>query len=99
MGKFLKSLTDGSLRCKYCGDKECNCMEDGITTIKIIGVWKYDTCPNSVLVQPAKQILPNGKKIPSGLKLWIPKNKIVGIDELLKKMGVDNDFLNRLRFD
>jgi len=99
MSKFLRSLTDGSLRCKYCGDKECNCMEDGMTTIRIIGCWEFPDSPWSILVQPAKQTLPNGKKIPSGHKIWIPKDKCFGIDSLLKKMGVDNSFLNKLRFD
>jgi hypothetical protein len=74
-------------------------MEDGITTVKIVGVWMYDTAPGSYLVQFAKQKLPNGKQIPSGYKLWIPTDSVSGIDELLKKMGVDNDFLNKLRFD
>lgn len=99
MGKYLRSLVDGSLRCKYCGDKECDCMEDGITTIRIISVWKYSDAPWAILVQPAKQTLPNGKKIPSGHKIWIPTDKYYGIDTLLKKMSVDNSFLNRLRFD
>ena len=99
MSKFLRSLTDGSLRCRYCGDKECNCMEDGITTVNFTAIWKYGEKGTSILVQLAKQKLPNGKKIPSGHKIWIPMNKVTGIDELLKKMGVDNDFLNRLRFD
>jgi len=74
-------------------------MEDGITTINIISIWKYGDKGNSLLVQPAKQTLPNGKKIPSGYKIWIPTSKVHGIDELLKKIGVDNDFLNKLRFD
>jgi hypothetical protein len=50
MSKFLRSLTDGSLRCKYCGDKECNCMEDGMTTIRIIGCWEFPDSPWSILV-------------------------------------------------
>ncbi len=74
-------------------------MEDGITTVSIIGVWKYDHVPYSCLVQLAKQTLPNGKKIPAGQKIWIPTKAITGIDEILKEMGIDNDFLNKLRFD
>ena len=99
MSKFLRSLADGSLRCRYCGDKECDCMEDGVTTVKIIAIWKYGDKGTSFLVQLAKQKLPNDKQIPSGYRIWIPQKAIHGLDELLKKIGLDNDFLNRLRFD
>lgn len=99
MSKFLRSLTDGSLRCRYCGDKECNCMEDGVTTVRFIAIWRYGDKGTSILLQLAKQTLPNGKKIPSGYKIWIPLKNMHGIDELLKKVGLDNDFLNKLRFD
>lgn len=99
MSKFLRSLADGSLRCRYCGDRECDCMEDGITTVKIIAIWNHKDHPYASWVQLAKQKLPNGKQIPSGKRIWIPVKHIHGIDELLKKMGVDNDFLNKLRFD
>lgn len=99
MGKFLRSVSDGSLRCRYCGDSECNCMEDGITSINFITIWRYGDNGTSVLLQPARQTLPNGKKIPSGLKIWIPLGEVYGIDEYLKKAGINNDFLNKLRFD
>jgi hypothetical protein len=104
MGKFLRSLTDGSLRCKYCGDEQCICMEDGITILKMISIWEY---PNkyrlngdpSIFVQLAKQKLPNGKQIPSGQKVFIPKGAMINKDDLLKTITLTNDFLNRLRFD
>jgi hypothetical protein len=99
MGKFLKSLTNGSLRCKYCGDTDCNCMEDGATAINIIAIYKYSAHPFAWLVHLAKQKLPNGKKIPSGTKIWIPTKNIHSVDDVLKKIGIDNDFLNKLRFD
>ena len=99
MGKFLRNLTDGSLRCKYCGDKECNCMEDGWTEVDIIAVWRYGDKGTSTLIQLAKQTLPNGKKIPSGYRLWIAQKDQLNLDPLLKKMTLKNDFLNKLRFD
>jgi len=97
MGKFLRSLTDGTLRCRYCGDGECNCMEDGQTELTIIAVWIEKE--HATLVQFRKQVLPNGKKIPSGYKVWIKKKSIYGIDAVLKTILIDNDQINRLVFD
>lgn len=97
MGKFLRSLTDGSLRCKYCGDKECNCLEDGKTKVGIIKV-----CAESEwawLVRFRKQVLINGKKIPSGSEVWIPKKYTYGIDYILKTIIIDNIQINKLVFD
>jgi hypothetical protein len=74
-------------------------MEDGITTVNFIAIWKYGDKGTSMCVQLAKQKLPNGKKIPSGHKLWIPLSVIHGCDDNLKKMGIDNSYLNKLRFD
>jgi len=74
-------------------------MEDGITTINIIAVWRYGSNGTSILVQPARQTLPNGKRIPSGQRIWIPTKHMHGLDPLLKKIGVDNEFLNKLKFD
>lgn len=99
MGKFLRSLSDGSLRCRYCGDNMCNCLEDGMTSVGFICIWKYNEWGTSILIQLAKQTLPNGKKIPSGYKIWIPTKSFSGIDDILKKVGIDNDFINKLRFD
>jgi hypothetical protein len=99
MGKFLRSLSDGSLRCKYCGDKNCDCMEDGTTSVNFTKLWQYNEWGTAVLIQLSRQILPNGKRIPSGYRIWIPSSRYTGIDVLLKKIGIDNDFLNRLRFD
>ena len=102
MGKFLRSLTDGSLRCKYCGDSECLCMEDGLTKVGIVGVYNYynkETKYTSTFVQFRKQVLPNGKKIPSGAKIYIPSKECGDIDEVLKTITLTNDFINKLRFD
>jgi hypothetical protein len=74
-------------------------MEDGITTLNIISIWKYGEKGSSMLVQLARQTLPNRKKIPSGHKIWIPMKNVHHIDETLKKIGLDNDFINKLRFD
>jgi hypothetical protein len=74
-------------------------MEDGWTTVRIIAVWKYGEKSDSWLVQLAKQTLPNGKKIPSGQRVWVPVEDRHGLNPLLKKIGLSNDFLNRLRFD
>jgi hypothetical protein len=74
-------------------------MEDGITTIEFTSIFKYGDKGTSIFLQPKRQKLPNGKVIPSGHKIWIPFSAIHGIDDLLKKIGIDNDFLNKLRFD
>ena len=95
MSKFLKSLTDGSLRCRYCGDRKCNCMENGSTHIGIIFTKEYDYAWWTKL---RKQVLPNGKKIPSGYILSVPKKRVLGVDAVLKTMLIDNDYLNRLVF-
>jgi len=97
MGKFLRSLTDGSLRCKYCGDNDCSCLEDGYTVLSFITIWH--TTDLAINIQLKQQILVNGKKIPSGHRVWIRKKDVGGIDELLKKITVTNDMVNRLRFD
>ena len=96
MGKFLRSLTDGSLRCKYCGDRKCLCMEDGQTELGIIAVYK-DT-GKATLIQFRRQTLPNGKEIPSGYKIWIPNTRIYGIDYILKMAVIDNDSVNKMVF-
>ncbi len=96
MSKFLRNMTDGSLRCKYCGDRVCDCMEDGITTVRVISVLNNT---KSLFVKLAKQTLPNGKEIPSRAEIYFPKYAISKYDKLSKTMDVDNDFLNRLRFD
>jgi hypothetical protein len=97
MGKFLRSLTDGSLRCRYCGDTECLCMEDGKSRVEFTQIWHQNE--HSVLIQFRKQVLPNGKKIPSGYKIWIPLRDIHGIDLILKHARIENSRLNKLRFD
>ena len=97
MSKFLKSLTDGSLRCKYCGDRECSCMEDGRTKLEIVAVWHQTE--KATLVQLRRQKLINGKKIPSGVKVWIPNVFLYGIDSVLKTIVVDNIHINKMVFD
>jgi hypothetical protein len=97
MSKFLKSLSDGSLRCRYCGDKECNCLEDGKTTLEYKEIWFENEW--SVLIQFKQQRLVSGKKIPSGYKVFICKRDIIKRDTLLKKITITNDQINRLRFD
>ncbi len=97
MGKFLRSLTDGSLRCRYCGEKECNCMEDGRTKICIISVNRETD--KAWLIHLRMQTLPNGKRIPSGSEVWFPKKSVYGIDAVLKTVLVENSFINKLVFD
>ena len=97
MGKFLRSLTDGSLRCKYCGDNECLCMEDGHTDIGIVAIWHRTD--KATLIQFRKQTLPNGKKIPAGYKVWIRNMDISGTDDVLKKITIENDAINKLVFN
>ena len=97
MGKFLRSLTDGSLRCRYCGDKECNCLEDGNTTLLLRYIWHRTE--KATLIQFKKQTLPNGKKIPADYKIWIRNIDISGVDDVLKKITIDNDAINKLVFD
>ena len=41
----------------------------------------------------------NGKKIPSGIKIWIPTRTIHKIDMLLKYIVIENDQINKMRFD
>jgi len=53
----------------------------------------------AINIQLKQQTLVNGKKIPSGHRIWLPKKEVGGIDELLKKITVTNDMINRLRFD
>ena len=72
-------------------------MEDGKTRIEIISVDAETEW--SILIHLRKQKLPNGKKIPSGATIFFPRKKVWKIDTLLKYMVVDNDFLNKLRFD
>jgi len=98
MSKFLRSLSDGSLRCRYCGDEECRCMEDGWTTVEFITIWRYGDKGTSILMQFKRQKLPNGKLIPSGYRIWIPKKQSKKLDLILKKVTLNNDFLNKLRF-
>jgi hypothetical protein len=74
-------------------------MEDGVTVINIISLWRYSSSGHSMLIQPAKQKLPNGKKIPAGMKIWVPLKHVHNLDELLKRVSIDNSFLNKLRFD
>ena len=97
MGKFLRNLTDGTLRCRYCGDSECNCMEDGKTKLEFVTIWK-DT-GKARLVQLRKQVLANGKRIPSGINLWIPNVLTYKIDLILKTIVVDNKQINKMVFD
>jgi hypothetical protein len=72
-------------------------MEDGLTQVEIVAIWKQTEW--SRLVQLRRQVLPNGKKIPSGYKVWIPNNRTHGVDDVLKTMIIENDFINKLRFD
>lgn len=97
MSKFIRSLTDGSLRCRYCGDKECNCLEDGKTTLLFKEIC-FET-EWAICVYLKKQNLINGKKIPSGYKVWFSKKDIINRDMLLKKIIITNDRINQLRFD
>lgn len=97
MGKFLRSLTDGTLRCRYCGDRDCCCLEDGNSVIDIIKV--CCSTEKAMLVQLRKGTLPNGRKIPAKAEVWIPIKSISKTDLLLKKMVVENDFINRMIFD
>lgn len=102
MGKYLKSLTDGSLRCKYCGAPSCDCMEDGRTILGLVAVWHYPNKSNNginTFVQLRKQTLPNGRRVPSGIRLYIPATAMPVIDEVLKTIALNNDFLNKLRFE
>lgn len=97
MGKFLKSLTDGTLRCRYCGDSVCNCMEDGQTKVEIVSVDKETE--KARLVHFRRQTLSNGKKIPTGVTTWIPNKAIYEVDAVLKFIVMDNDFINKMAFD
>ena len=97
MGKFLRSLTDGSLRCRYCGDKDCDCLEDGETTLSFRVIWHRTD--KASLIQFKKQTLSGGKSIPAGYKIWIRNTDISGIDDVLKKITIDNDAINKLVFD
>jgi hypothetical protein len=72
-------------------------MEEGDTQLGFVAIWQETAW--SRLVQLKKQVLPNGKKIPSGHKIWIPTKVTAGVDEILKYITVTNDFVNRLRFD
>jgi hypothetical protein len=73
-------------------------MEDGITSVGFVAIWHENE--HSFLVQLRKQTLPNGKKIPSGMKVWIRKQDALGrYDEILKTMGVNNDAINKWKFD
>lgn len=96
MGQFLRNITDGSLRCRYCGDKKCTCMEEGITELNYIRIWEY---PHSVWVEFKKQTLAGGKKIPSRAKINIRRKDIIGNDIILKKIFIQNSTINLWVFD
>ena len=96
MGQFLRNITDGSLRCRFCGDNECTCMEDGITELNYIRMWEY---PNSVWVEFKKQKLVGGKRIPSRTRINIKQKDITSHDKTLKKIFVQNLIINSWVFD
>ena len=97
MGKYLKSLTDGKMYCRYCGMENCICLGDeGKTRLTIIAVWAETD--KAKLVQFKMQKLKNGRKIPSGQRIWIPNRNIHTIDSVLKTIVIDNLFINKVVF-
>jgi len=98
MGQFLRNLTDGSLRCRYCGDNTCTCMEEGYTNLGFCKIWAETEW--SYWIQFKKQKLPCGKKIPAGIRIWVNKRDAVGgYNAILKTIGVNNLAINKWVFD
>jgi len=96
MEQFLRNITDGSLRCRFCGDKVCNCMEEGFTDVEIISIWIKE---KGYYVQLRKQTLPNGKKIPAKSFVWLWSQDVSKLDDVLKKIRVNNFVINTWSFN
>jgi hypothetical protein len=71
-------------------------MEEGFTSVEFIALWKKE---KGSYVQLKKQKLACGKKIPSGARIWIWSTDIGRIDDVLKKIRVNNFAINTWVFD
>jgi hypothetical protein len=71
-------------------------MEEGFTVVEFMKIYAK---PNGFGIVLRKQILPNGKKIPSKSYVWVWASDVSRIDSVLKKIRVNNFVINTWSFN